>query len=102
MGYGAVRPYTVPDTLDELTGPTEGVVELPGHLDWGPRRQYNLDDFSDTRLLYMRVIRESTHVEDLRRFLNFQVLIRLWPQLVLPARVRALWEERFTRLGRAA
>lgn len=77
MGYAAVRPYIVPDTLEELTGPTGGVVELPGHLDWGPRRVYNLDDFSDTRLLYMRVIRESTHVADLRRFLNAQVLMQL-------------------------
>jgi integrase len=102
MGYAAVRPYTVPDTLYELTGPTTGVLELPGHLDWGPRREYNLDDSSDTRLLYMRVIRESTHVEDLRRFLNAQVLIRLWPQLVLPPRVRALWADRFPSLGRAA
>ncbi len=102
MGYAAVRPYTVPDTLEELTGPTGGVVELPGHLDWGPRRVYNLDDFSDTRLLYMRVIRESTHVQDLRRFLNAQILMRLWPELVLPPRVRALWENRFPRLGRAA
>jgi integrase len=102
MGYAAVRPYTVPDTLDELTGPTSGVVELPGHLDWGPRRVYNLDDFSDSRLLYMRVIRESTHIEDLRRFLNAQVLKRLWPELVLPPRVRALWQDRFPNLGRAA
>jgi integrase len=102
MGYAAVRPYTVPDTLEELTGPTGGVVELPGHLDWGPRRVYNLDDFSDTRLLYMRVIRESTHAADLRRFLNAQILMRLWPQLVLPPRVRALWQDRFPSLGRAA
>lgn len=102
MGYAAIRPYTVPDTLDELTGPTTGVLELPGHLDWGPRREYNLDDFSDSRLLYMRVIRESTHVEDLRRFLNTRVLMRLWSELVLPTRVRALWEDRFPSLGRAA
>jgi len=101
-GYAATRPYTVPDALDELTGPTSGVVELPGHLDWGPRREYNLDDFSDSRLLYMRVIRESTHVEDLRQFLNAKVLMRLWPQLVLPPRVRALWEGRFPSLGRPA
>jgi hypothetical protein len=102
LGYAAVRPYAVPDSLDELTGPTRGVVELPGHLDWGPHREYDLDEFSDSRLLYMRVIRESTHVEDLRRFLNAQVLVRLWPQLVLPARVRALWQDRFPSLRPAA
>ncbi|MGH3305368.1 MAG: hypothetical protein ACRDOK_27625 [Streptosporangiaceae bacterium] len=77
-------------------------MELAGHLDWCPRRVYNLDDFTDSRLLYMQVIRESTHVEDLRRLLNAQVLTRLWPQLVLPARVRALRQDRFPSPDHAA
>lgn len=29
MLYEYGRPYTVPDSLEELTGPTTGVVELP-------------------------------------------------------------------------
>ena len=32
--YEDGRPYTVPETLEELTGPTTGVVELPLRLDW--------------------------------------------------------------------
>jgi hypothetical protein len=33
LSYEQRRPWTVPDTLDELTGPIHGVVELPQHLD---------------------------------------------------------------------
>jgi len=32
--YEQRRPRTVPGSLNELTGPTHGVVELPHHLDW--------------------------------------------------------------------
>lgn len=101
-GYGALRPYVVPETLEELTGPTEGVITLPRHLDWGPERHYHLDQIADARLMYMRVIRESATPDDLRRFLNASLLRKLWGQLVLPPRVRALWLDRFPELQRQA
>lgn len=47
----------------------------------------------------MRVIRESSTPDDLRRFLNASVLRKLWPELVLPPRVHALWLDRFPELG---
>jgi hypothetical protein len=31
LRYADVRPYVVPDSLGELTGPASGVVELPTH-----------------------------------------------------------------------
>jgi hypothetical protein len=101
-GYGAVRPYVVPDTLEELTGPVTGVIALPHHLDWGPRRSYDVEQTADARLMYMRVIRESATPDDLRRFLNASLLRTLWPELVLPPRVRALWSSRFPELQRQA
>ncbi|MGP3917427.1 hypothetical protein [Nonomuraea sp. 10N515B] len=101
-GYGALRPYVVPATLEELTGPTTGVITLPRHLDWGPERSYDLDQIADARLLYMRVIRESATPDDLQRFLNAALLRRLWPELVLPPRVQALWLDRFPELRRQA
>lgn len=101
-GYAATRPYVTPASLDELTGPTGGPITLPGHIDWGPRRTYDLDNFADVRLLYMRVIRESASAEDLRHFLNARILRQVWPHLVLPPRTRALWEGRFPELVRAA
>lgn len=99
-GYAAARPYVAPVSLDELTGPTNGKVTLPGHLDWGPRRIYDLDNPSDVRLFYMRVVRESTRVKDLHRFLNAELLQRTWPDLILPPRTRTLWESRFPELTR--
>lgn len=52
--------------------------------------------------MYERVIRESMHAEDLRAHLHGPTLIRVWPQLWLPAKVRRLWESRFASLRRAA
>ncbi|HEV2346023.1 MAG TPA: hypothetical protein VGS97_18125 [Actinocrinis sp.] len=95
-GYAAARPHVLPDSLDELVGPEHGTVVLPTRLDWAPERSYLLDDPADARLMYERVIREALHVDDLRRFLNQDLLVRLWPTLFLPARVRALWEQRFS------
>jgi hypothetical protein len=95
-GYAAVHPHVVPESLDELAGPTRGEVVLPTRLDWGPVRSYLLDDPADARLLYERVIREALRIDDLRTFLNRELLIGLWPTLFLPAPVRALWEQRFT------
>ncbi len=101
-GYGALRPYVVPATLEELSGPVTGTVKLPRHIDWGPERAYRLDQITDVRLLYMRVIRESATPDDLRQFLNATILRRVWHELVLPPRVRSLWHERFPDLQRRA
>ncbi|GAA1022020.1 hypothetical protein Aple_084060 [Acrocarpospora pleiomorpha] len=101
-GYGALRPYVVPVTLEELNGPVTGTITLPKHLDWGPKRLYNLDQIADARLLYMRVIRESATPDDLRRFLNASLLRKLWHELILPPRVRAMWLDRFPELQRQA
>lgn len=88
--------------MEELKGPVSGIVTLPRHLDWGPERSYRLDEITDIRILYMRVIRESASVADLRQFLDAGTLRRLWPQLVLPPRTRVLWEQRFPELRRQA
>ncbi|MEU7838175.1 MULTISPECIES: hypothetical protein [unclassified Nonomuraea] len=101
-GYGEVRPYVMPDTLEELTGPVRGVIVLPHHLGWGPRRSCDLEQTADAQLMYMRVIRESATPDDLRRFLNASLLRALWPELVLPPQVRALWTSRFPELQRQA
>jgi hypothetical protein len=96
--YADIRPYVVPETLTELIGPTAGVVRLPGHLDWSEQRVYNLDDPAELGLLYETVIRESASADDLRTFLNEDMLRRVWPRLWLPARVRRLWQASFPQL----
>lgn len=96
--YEDVRPYTVPESLEELTGPTTGVVELPQHLDWSEQGRYDLSDPRQRNLMYERVIRESMRVEDLRAFLDGPTLARVWRRLWLPRKVRSLWESRFPSL----
>ena len=100
--YEDGRPYTVPESLEELTGPTTGVVELPSRLDWSEQGHYDLSDERQRNLMYEVVIRESMRVEDLRAFLDGPTLRRVWRQLWLPRKVRVQWESRFQSLAGAA
>lgn len=100
--YEDGRPYTVPDSLEELTGPISGVIELPQRLDWSEQGRYDLSDERQRNLMYERVIRESMRVEDLRTFVHGPTLVRVWRQLWLPRKVRMLWESRIPSLPRAA
>ncbi|WP_042401385.1 hypothetical protein [Streptacidiphilus carbonis] len=100
--YAAAKPYTVPLSLDELGGPTEGVIRLPRHIDWGPDYGYELTDEADLAVMYERVIREAQTVEDLAGFLDAATLRRLWASLIIPAPARVLWEGRFPELARRA
>ena len=103
MRYAEHRPYAVPEQLEELAGPAGGTVRLPKHLDWsGARRTYHLENPTERNVLYERVIREALTAEDLRRYLNADVLARVWRQLYLPTRVREAWERRFPQLVDAA
>ena len=89
-------------SLAELGGPTEGVVKLPRHIDWGPDYGYDLADESDLAVMYERVIREAQTAEDLATFLDAATLRRLWPILILPAPARIKWEGRFPELAQQA
>ena len=102
MPYEERRPWTVPDSLDELAGPTHGIVELPRDLDWSEQRRYNLDDSAELGLMYERVIRESMTSADLARYLDRDTLRAVWHRIFLPRTVRRLWETRFPELRPAA
>lgn len=96
------RPVLVAGTLDELTGPTAGVVELPLRLWWQPDRRFDLDQPTMLEWMYENVLREAIYVAELRTFLDKRTLVRIWPQLNLPRAVRAAWETRHPRLRLAA
>ncbi|MFI1381825.1 hypothetical protein [Embleya sp. NPDC020886] len=102
MRYADVRPYAVPDSFAELTGPAEGVVVLPTSLDWTPKQSYDLADDADVRLLYETVLREAMHAEELVGHVNGDLLVRVWPRLWLPMGLRVMWELRFPDLVPAA
>jgi hypothetical protein len=97
--YADQRPYVVAERLDELHGPTAGVVELDHSLDWSGRARYNLDSPRRLASMYETVLREANSAEDLIRWLDGATLVRLWSQLVLPRQVREPWEARFPELA---
>lgn len=93
-----VMPVVVPVSLDDLCGPTEGVVTLPIHLDWSPFRSYDLADPMRVRTLYRTVLREASTTDDVTIWVNRDRLLAVWQDLMLPDRVRHAWESTFTEL----
>lgn len=90
-----VKPYWVPEALEDLCGPYSGTIDLPHHVRW-------LDDRFDVDvavlgrrvMAYQALLAEAT-VEEQERFLNARRLIETWPELRMDRRVRDLWESRF-------
>lgn len=102
LRYVDVRPYTIPSRLAQLTGPTDGRIDLPRSLAWGPRRTFDLDDDEQRRMLYELVVQEASTDAELATYLNRSVLIEVWPRLTLPAPCRRVWQERFPELAARA
>jgi hypothetical protein len=100
--YADQRPYAVADRLDDLHGPTSGVVVLDHRLDWSGRARYDLGNSRRLASMYETVLREATTSDDLARWLDGPTLIRLWPSLVLPGQVRRRWAARFPELADVA
>ena len=93
-----LKPYAIVDDLDQLHGPAGGVVELSHSVLWSPGGPYvDLHEPGGRGLAYRAVLAEGT-VEDLQQILNRDELIAAWPELLLPRRVRAMWESRFPEL----
>jgi hypothetical protein len=99
LPYGERKPYAVAERLDDLRGPTSGVIRLPITLDWSGSPEKDLDSPGVLASVYTTVLNESFTVEPLNTWLNRDRLIELWPSLYLPPKVRRLWEERFPDLA---
>ncbi|MGY4924624.1 hypothetical protein [Streptomyces sp. 900105755] len=90
----------LPASLDELHGPTHGVVDLPLHMAWSGMTSYDLGKPRQRMGLYRTVLHEGLH-EDLPRYLNQDLLLQLWPVLrtLVGRTVRAVWEDAFPQLA---
>lgn len=88
--------------MKQLIEPDHGVVELPQRLMWSPDRTFDLDDPDQLRWMYENVLREAIGTEELRRWLNAGLLVRVWRSLNLPRGVRQAWEARHPGLRPAA
>src|SRR5689334_14993804 len=96
------RPPVVVGSLGELAGPAAGTVTLPQRLMWCPDRTFDLGRPDELLWMYENVLREAAAPEELRRWINGRLLLRLWPVLNLPRAVRVAWEARHARLRVAA
>ena len=87
------RPIHVPSALPRL--PFErafATVELPLHLNWSDRgRRYDLRDRRQRARVYELVLREGGP-DDVLNYVDGALLVDLWPELVLPATIRAAWD----------
>lgn len=90
----------LPESLDELHGPTQGVVELPLHVAWSGMTLYDLGKPRQRMGLYRTVLHEGLS-DDLPRYLNQDLLLQLWPVLrtLVGRTVRAVWEDAFPQLA---
>ncbi|MFF1451129.1 hypothetical protein ACFVYF_23770 [Streptomyces sp. NPDC058274] len=90
----------LPESLDELHGPTEGVVELPLHVAWSGMASYDLGKPRQRMGLYRTVLHEGLS-DDLPRYLNRDLLLQMWPVLrtLVGRTVRTVWEDGFPELA---
>ncbi|GAB2798139.1 hypothetical protein GCM10027073_32800 [Streptomyces chlorus] len=90
----------LPESLDELRGPTQGVVELPLHMAWSGMTSYDLGKPRRRMGLYRTVLHEGLR-DDLPRYLDQDLLLQLWPVLrtLIGRTVRAVWEDAFPQLA---
>ncbi|MFS3128797.1 helix-turn-helix transcriptional regulator [Nocardioides sp. Bht2] len=88
------RPIHVPNFLPSL--PLDrafATVELPLHLNWSDRgRRYQLRDRRQRSRVYELVLREGGP-HDVLTYIDGALLLDLWDELVLPAKVRAAWSD---------
>jgi hypothetical protein len=94
-------PVVVAGGLTELQGPTTGTIELPIWLFWHPDRAFDLDEPGLLAWVYQIVLREAASPLDLA-YLNGDVLVALWPDLLVPKGVRQAWQEHYPELQATA
>jgi hypothetical protein len=70
---------------------------MPHSVLWSPKHSVNLDVPGGIPMAYQAILSEGTP-EEQENLLNEDVLHRCWNDLVLPVRVRTLWETRFPAL----
>lgn len=95
--YRDLIPYELPTSLAALSGASSGVIELPISVHWGPQASYEVSVRSELIFAYQQIVREASSAFQ-EQLLNADRLLQVWDQLILPARCRALWEQKFPEL----
>jgi hypothetical protein len=96
--YGIAR--RLPGRLDDLRGPSRGVIVLPRHLSWPGMREFDVTDDGTRRSMYGIVLTQGRR-NDILRFLNARLLTEDWPLIrtSLEPRLRRWCERRLQLPG---
>ena len=92
-------PVSIPDDMEDRTLPkATGVVKLPPHIAWSLPYTYDLGRPRSLRRVYARVMTEGLD-EDVRWFIDLDVLVEVWEELYLSPHVRQAWSRWLTQRG---
>ena len=98
LRFRDVKPYDVPEALEDLCGPYDGRIDLPHSVRWQvDRLGVDVSNLGWRRMAYQALLAEGTADEQCR-LMNRDRLIETWPILNMDPRVRGLWESRFPQL----
>ncbi|MFD6334251.1 hypothetical protein ACFWGI_32350 [Streptomyces niveus] len=94
----AFRGFEAVTSLDDLQGPSSGLVEVPARLaDRELPGRADLDNAWQRLQLYRRLLLTGT-VEQQHQLLNRILLQQIWPQRIGPPALLRIWEDRFPEL----
>jgi hypothetical protein len=94
------RPVAIPENFEQSSvEPGATRTQLPRHIWWSdPPLVFDLTKEKDRNRLYELVLTEGSE-DDVSQFIDFQTLLRIWPELFLPRYVRRQWESWFESQG---
>lgn len=100
MLYRNTKTYAVPDSLDELHGPTGGTFDVPQSIHWAKPggSTVDLSTQGGRSIAYGAALGEGT-IEDVCAIINRDHLIADWPRIPKAIRTQDLWENRFPELA---
>ena len=88
-----LRPVSIPDDMEDRSLPkASGKVRLPHHIAWSFPFGYDLDNPKQLRNAYERVMTEGLD-DDVRYYIDLDVLLDLWDELWLSPHVREAWSD---------
>ncbi|HXC83942.1 MAG TPA: hypothetical protein VNV62_18995 [Trebonia sp.] len=90
----------LPRSLDDLTGPDHGTIQLPLHVAWSGMTAFDVDLPKRCMSMYHIVLTEGQR-DDVAAYINRQLLLSYWPVLrkMIGRIIREVWESAFPELN---
>ncbi len=96
---GFWRHVDIPDDLGERPAAIRtGLVKLPNHIAWSGQGEYDLDDPRGRERVYELVMTEGNE-DDMRAYVDLDVLLSMWDTMRLAPHVRDQWAEHLRSHG---